>query len=263
MKFFIPITKVTERPDGSCDVYGVAADETMDDVKEIFDYDTSKPHFEEWSAGVYKATEGKSYGNIRAMHNKIAAGKATQLLFDDPGKAIHLGAHIVDTNEAKKCIEGVYSGFSIGGSYINRWPDTNQRGAFRYTAKPVEISIVDIPCNPDASFKMVKMDGTEELRKFAPVTPERLLHQLEYTAEKHAESFSDLLKFLKTQEASAAAQEPVVEKEEIKTEENDKCNAATAAVEKRPHDEEDDCDDPDDPDCDKRKRWYYSSARYG
>jgi hypothetical protein len=196
MKLFIPISKVVDRGDGTCDVFGIAANEAKDDVGEIFDYASSKPLFQEWSDDAVKRSDGASLGNIRAMHNKLAAGKATQLDFDDAGKAIHLGAHIVDANEAKKCLERVYTGFSIGGSYVKRWPDTNARGAYRYTAKPVEISIVDIPSNPDATITMVKMDGSSSVEKFAEPTVESRLNKLQYMAEKQAESYGDLVKYL-------------------------------------------------------------------
>ena len=58
---------------------------------------------------------------------------------------------------------GVYTGFSIGGAYVNAWKD----GEFvRFTANPVEISVVDNPCVPGAHFTAVKADGTCEVRKF-------------------------------------------------------------------------------------------------
>src|SRR5271165_3302127 len=39
-------------------------------------------------------------------------------------------------------------------------------GPTRYTADPSEISLVDLPCLPQASFEMIKADGTRELRLF-------------------------------------------------------------------------------------------------
>ena len=69
------------------------------------------------------------------------------------GKAV---AKIVDDNEWKKVEEGVYTGFSPGGRYAKRWQD----GAYRrYTPDVRELSIVDVPCNPSATFTMVKADG--------------------------------------------------------------------------------------------------------
>ena len=61
--------------------------------------------------------------------------------------------------------EGVYTGFSQGGRYIKRWPDP-ETGLTRYTAEPTEISLVDLPCLPGATFEVVK-DGAVEKRAFA------------------------------------------------------------------------------------------------
>jgi hypothetical protein len=58
---------------------------------------------------------------------------------------------------------GVYTGFSIGGAYVKSWKDGEY---VRFTASPVEISVVDNPCVPGAYFTAVKSDGTCEVRKF-------------------------------------------------------------------------------------------------
>ncbi|WP_051382441.1 NUDIX domain-containing protein [Bradyrhizobium sp. Tv2a-2] len=151
-------------------VYGTAVAEVADRSGEIFDYATSKPEFEKWSGDIEKSTDGKSKGNVRSMHGKIAAGKLTDIAFDDTRKAIDVAAKIVDEDEWKKVEEGVYTGFSIGGQYLKRWQDG---GLKRYTARPAEVSLVDLPCVPTATFSMVKADGTEEMRKFAtPAEPE-------------------------------------------------------------------------------------------
>ena len=75
-----------------------------------------------------------------------------------------IGAKIVDDEAWKKCEEGVYTGFSHGGSYAKVWQDGAHK---RYTAKPSEVSLVDNPCNPEAHFEYVKTDGSVEVRKFA------------------------------------------------------------------------------------------------
>ena len=83
--------------------------------------------------------------------------------FDDLGKRVQVVAKIVDDNEWQKCLEGVYTGFSIGGSYVRKWADG---ASTRYTAKPGEVSIVDLPCMPAATFSLVKADGQTEQRTF-------------------------------------------------------------------------------------------------
>jgi hypothetical protein len=40
----------------------------------------------------------------------------------------------------------------------------------RYTAEPMEVSLVDHPCLPEATFAVIKADGSTELRKFQSVT---------------------------------------------------------------------------------------------
>jgi hypothetical protein len=146
-------------------VTGVATAETPDRAGEIFDYTSSKPYFEQWSADALAASGGKSFGAVRAMHAPIAAGKLTDIAFDDDAKRIVVAAKIVDDDEWRKVQEGVYTGFSQGGRYVKRWPDPDT-GLVRYTAEPHEISLVDLPCVPDATFDVVK-DGVAEKRAFA------------------------------------------------------------------------------------------------
>lgn len=156
MKTFIPITKVDET---RREVWGVAAEEAVDARGEMMDYALSKPNFLEWSAQIQKATNGASLGNVRAMHQPIAAGKLIDISFDDEVKKINVGAKIVDDNEWKKVVEGVYTGFSIGGHYGKQ---KFESGVLKYEAIPAEISIVDNPCMKGATFTMVKSDGANE-----------------------------------------------------------------------------------------------------
>lgn len=143
-------------------VYG-HFDETPDRAGEVCDYATAKPAFEAWSAEMQKASGGKSFGNIRGQHSNIAAGKLIEITFDDDLKKVGFCAKIVDDNEWRKVDEGVYTGFSPGGKYAKRWPES---GKTRYTPLVRELSIVDCPCNPNAVFTMVKADGVEEERQF-------------------------------------------------------------------------------------------------
>jgi hypothetical protein len=146
-------------------VQGVATAEAPDRVGEICDYASTKPFFEAWSAEALAASGGKSLGAVRAMHGRVAAGKLTDISFDDEGKRILVAAKIVDDEEWLKVKEGVYTGFSQGGRYVKRWPDPDT-GLTRYTAEPSEISLVDLPCVPGATFEVIK-DGVVEKRAFA------------------------------------------------------------------------------------------------
>ena len=159
MRLFAQINKVDE---AKRLVFGRAADETVDKADESMDYTKSKPHFMKWSEGMIKDTDGKSMGNVRAMHGKVAAGKLTDMQFDDAGRTIDVCAKVVDDNEWQKVLEGVYTGFSIGGSYGDKAVEKmDGKDVTRYVAIPNEISLVDRPCIPTAKFfEVQKADGS-------------------------------------------------------------------------------------------------------
>lgn len=161
IQLFAALTKVDEL---KREVWGLATAEVVDKDGEIFDYASSKPYFQQWSQEIASATSGRSLGNVREMHQSSAVGKLVDLQFDDENKTVAVVARIVDDDAWLKCVEGVYTGFSIGGRYVELWPD----GEFmRFTAQPVEISVVDNPAVPNAHFTAIKRDGSWEVRKFA------------------------------------------------------------------------------------------------
>jgi hypothetical protein len=152
-------------------VYGYATAELPDRAGEICDYATTKPFYEQWTADFAKASGGKSFGNLRSMHGKVAAGKIASIAFNDDEKRIEIAAKIVDDEEWRKIEEGVYTGFSQGGVYVKRWADPENPDLVRYTAAPSEISLVDLPCLPEATFELVKADGVRQKRGFAEAAP--------------------------------------------------------------------------------------------
>jgi hypothetical protein len=161
LKLFIPITKVDEEKRL---VFGRVTEETPDSSGEIFDYQTSKPFFEDWIGYFQKATDGKSSGNLRAMHDaKKAIGSLPEVHLLDKDKAVEVVAKVVDDDEWGKCKEGVYTGFSQGGKYVKKWYDGKYH---RYTAQPNEISLVDYPMLKTATFSLVKADGIVEQLSF-------------------------------------------------------------------------------------------------
>ncbi|SDA33530.1 hypothetical protein SAMN02799622_05547 [Methylobacterium sp. UNC378MF] len=162
LSLFLPLTKVDA---ANRLVYGLATAETPDRAGEVCDYASTKPLYEKWSGSIAKATDGRSLGNLRAMHGKVAAGKVTQIAFNDDAKQIEICAKVVDDAEWKKVEEGVYTGFSQGGAYAKRW--RGEDGLMRYTADPSEVSLVDLPCLPSATFQVLKADGAAEMRAFA------------------------------------------------------------------------------------------------
>jgi hypothetical protein len=165
MGFIVPLTKIDA---ANRLVYGRAAQEVPDRANEIMDYATAKPEFEAWSKSMELASGGLSKGNVRAMHQKDkAVGKLIDIKFNDDEKAIDICAKIVDPVEFEKCLEGVYTGFSVGGAYAGpKWADPTNPALKRYTPRPREMSLVDLPCIPTAGFaELVKMDGgIEQLR---------------------------------------------------------------------------------------------------
>jgi hypothetical protein len=162
LRLFARLTKVDEAKQL---VYGTLVAEEVDKAGEIFDYASSKPNVEAWSADFEKKTDGKSFGNLRAMHGDVVAGVFKSVVCDDASKSVQVIAHVVDGNEWKKVQTGSYTGFSIGGSYAKKWPDGEHT---RYTAKLAEGSLVDNGCGPSATFSMIKVDGSTEMRKFHP-----------------------------------------------------------------------------------------------
>ena len=186
-QIFAQITKVDEN---SRTVFGRATQEVPDYSGEIFDYASSKPHFEKWSAEVSRATAGKSQGNLRVMHQPVAAGKITQMVCNDAEKAIDIAAKVVDDSEWQKVLEGVYTGFSIGGKYGNTWEDPKDADLTRFTAIPSEISLVDAPCVPTATyFEIHKADGSVLQKNFKGNAMDKVADRKDVSEsdKKHAE----------------------------------------------------------------------------
>lgn len=191
----IAFARLTKIDESNRLVYGRACQEVPDHTGEIFDYEKSVPHFRAWSDEMSKATGGQSQGNIRAMHGKVAAGRVDALTYCDDEFAIDICAKIVDDNEWQKCLQGVYTGFSIGGSYGEKWADGANT---RYEAKPTEISLVDRPCIPTATFFSIqKSDGSIMQKSFQTAEAET-----EYQVTGTPEEADALAKLLATNKMS-------------------------------------------------------------
>lgn len=164
-QLFCRISKVNEE---TRTVTGIGASEAIDADGQIFDYESSKPFIEAWSAAAVARSQGKSYGNVREMHQSWAAGKLSDpIVFDDSNKAVILTSYVSDDDAWDKCVDGTYTGFSICGPIIGEyWADTTNPGVKRFTCAPIEFSLCDLPCNPEAVFTAVKAGGVTEERKF-------------------------------------------------------------------------------------------------
>ncbi len=67
--------------------------------------------------------------------------------------------------EKQKCLDGNYTGFSIGAKYAKTWRDGKN---IRWTAGPViEGSLADLPAIPSATFKCVGADKAETTKHFS------------------------------------------------------------------------------------------------
>lgn len=150
----IPITKVDE---DQRMVYGFATVEELDSHGDIITYEASKKAFTDW------------IGNIREMHEEKAIGKAIEVSFDDDKKGVWLGARISESDDGEqawiKIKEGVYAGYSIGGSInettVKEMSVDGKKKAVRVITdyNLGETSIVDNPAVASAVFQMVKNSG--------------------------------------------------------------------------------------------------------
>jgi hypothetical protein len=151
------------------EVAGVIASSALDRDDEVFDYENSKPYIKAWSDAVHAATvntvgeDGASLGNVRLMHTKQVAGKLIDIKFDDAKKVVWGVAKVTDPKVWQDIKSGVYSAFSVGANLVNA---AYKDGKKHLTIKPVEVSIVDYPANPDTTFDWIK--GTASyVNKFA------------------------------------------------------------------------------------------------
>lgn len=128
-----------------------ATSEAVDSYGTVFGYEASKDAFTRWA------------GNVREMHARKAVGRRVAVRFQDGERRIYARIRIsrgaADTWE--KILDGTLRGASIGASNV-QWR-TERRGgrevqvAHRYDL--VELSLVDLPSNPDALGIAVIRDG--------------------------------------------------------------------------------------------------------
>jgi hypothetical protein len=173
VSLFFPIFKV----DGEKRlIRGIITGEFLDKSGEVLSYEGSKQGVGDWS------------GAVREMHSNIAVGRDVEREFDDASKTITVTARISkgapDTLE--KLRDGTLKFFSIGGrrkkstirnsadlpASVFKFHKGKRPETVRHTTEweMVELSLVDNPALPMASFELVKMvdgrpRGTEILSK--------------------------------------------------------------------------------------------------
>lgn len=194
-KFLIslPFTKVDKE---KRIVSGYATTDAIDKQGEQVDYDASKEAFKDWS------------GNIREMHSPNAVGKAVSWTPDDEKRGVKVDAYISKGAEDtwQKILDGTLKAFSIGGQTVNKTAQIikDDKGGSRNVTKITkyrltELSLVDNPANPDASFTLVKMAGdtptqTELVEDIRKVMVSESSDTLENEVKEHRSKADSLAK---------------------------------------------------------------------
>lgn len=151
MRLFGRISKFEKQADGTVLIEGIASNECVDSQGEIVKASAMRA-----ALPAYMARKDGT-GPLREMHQAIAAGKTLSADVGDDGTT-YICAKVVDENACKKVLEGVLQGFSIGGSV----PPGGRNKAdpkIIETLKLSEISLVDVPANPQALFEICKFDA--------------------------------------------------------------------------------------------------------
>jgi hypothetical protein len=140
----------TERDEaGDLIVYGKATGPDLDLDGQICDPSWLKSAMPAWM----------EFGNVREMHQPIAAGIGVEL--EAKGDDWWLKSKCVDPNTAKKIEAGVLKGYSIGINGARVTKDAAAPGGRIVAGIIVETSYVDRPCNPTAKMAICKMAGGE------------------------------------------------------------------------------------------------------
>ena len=146
-KLYAAISKTESQDDGTVKVWGYASSQAVDSDGEVITADAMKAAIPDYM----------KFGAVREMHGSNAAGTAIEIAVEDDGRTF-FGAHIVDPIAVTKVRAGVYKGFSIGGKVTAR--DDLNKSVIK-GLNLTEISLVDRPANPDATFTCYKADGAK------------------------------------------------------------------------------------------------------
>ena len=148
-------------------VRGVFISEEPNNLDEIFDYASSKPHISKWSRHFEAATGGKSRGNVRLMHGKTSrgvelVGTVVEIEFNDKAKTISGAVHVSDSDTWQKVLDRVLTGFSFGGDSKGQpWRDKIASARYgrpmkRYTFVPRELTLCDRGRIPGTEFTSIE-----------------------------------------------------------------------------------------------------------
>ena len=146
--FFGAIEKFDSAADGSLMVSGIASTEAVDADGEIVTAEAMRKALPSYLQS----------GTVREMHQPIAAGCPISAHVDDDGRT-HFTAKIVDAGTIAKIKSNVLKGFSIGGKSIQKAGNKITEILLR------DISVVDIPNNPESVFSIIKFEKPAEKKE--------------------------------------------------------------------------------------------------
>lgn len=140
-QLFAPFAKIDRE---RREVYGYATTPTRDQSGESVDLMAVKAALPSYL----------QYPAVREMHQPSAVGTGIEANLDQKG--LWFGAKVIDDQAWRKVAAGVYRGFSVGGRVTKR---DHRDPKHILGIDLTEISLVDRPCNPDARFELIKMEG--------------------------------------------------------------------------------------------------------
>ena len=251
LNIVIPITKADE---SRHEIYGIMTAEEVDKSGECLDYEGAKPEIQKWSDEISRISKGKSKGNLRRQHNpNDVVGKVIDIVFNDDKKQVECCAKVTDERTFQDILQGIISGFSIGGSYLKTWVDEN--GVTKYIPRIIELSVVDSPCLGEATIQFIKADGTTEEKTFN----KKEVSEVDKEKETQVEAVEKAVE-TETVEKTAVEIEP---KDEPKPEVEKTSVEVDSKQEEEVKDEIKDDDKDDDCDCDKecKKRDFTAEER--
>lgn len=174
---FAPITKSYEQDDGSLLVEGIVSDASLDLDQQRCDPNWLKKAVPQWF----------SVGNLREQHDeKRAIGKAIE--HQDLGDGGHfIRGRVVDPVAVAKTKAGIFTGFSIGVKQPRISKSVDAPGGVITDGRIVEVSLVDVPCNSNATLTVCKAAKPGMELNAADFDEERGLVRCEELVEKSVE----------------------------------------------------------------------------
>lgn len=165
---FVSFTGKSKEKDGTYLVHGRITDTSLDLDQQRMDATWADVAVPDWQ---------KKYGNIREMHQPVVVGKSKSLS-GNATDGYDIVAKIVDPLAITKLENDLYTGFSIGIKGT-RYDRTDKALAIAPNGiinggEIIEVSIVDVPANPNAKFMLAKAAGigdTLDLENQADGTP--------------------------------------------------------------------------------------------